>query len=73
MFAKEKCGQQRDVLFPFPKGWKLYGEDIQPIEQVQTEFTQSYFFFQVPVRSRHDPDIDGDRFLASDAGNLTFF
>ena len=73
MFAKEKMRPATGCPLSVPKGWKLYGEDIQPIEQVQTEFTQSYFFFQVPVRSRHDPDIDGDRFLASDAGNLTFF
>ena len=63
MFTKENAASNGMSSFRSLRGWKLYGEDIQPIEQVQTEVTQSYFFFQVPVHSRHDRTLTGIAFL----------
>src|ERR1700686_594855 len=66
----EVLEQNGYVFSAFPQRRQVDWKDVQSVEEVRPEFPASGGRWQVAIRRRDDPDIDGNRSRAPDAFDL---
>jgi hypothetical protein len=65
MLDDEVAHEQRYVLGPLPKGWKVDRKHLQPIEQVGAKLARLYEFFERTIRGSDYPNVGPDRLRAA--------
>src|SRR5262245_54389263 len=71
--ATEVIRQQNNIVLAVSERWQLNPGNVDPKIQVLSERSISNRPLNVLIRSRYDPNVDGNRFLTADAANLPRF
>src|SRR5207248_11092221 len=69
----ERGGEYRDVFPTIPQRRDIDRHYAQAVEQVGAEISILDLVFQITMSGAHDPNVDGDRFIATESFNSSLF